>query len=300
MDAIGFTSALPVDSYHAVALHDYLGKGYQGDMQYLARDIEKRLDVRRLVPSARSVICTALNYYQPVPEIAIDDSGRRRGRSGRVARYAWGRDYHDIVRDKLRRLAGQLAEAATGGVITRCFVDTAPLWEKAYAARAGLGWIGKNTLLLNERFGSWLVLGEIVTDLELAPDEPASDRCGDCSACLAACPTGALVEKRVLDARRCISYLTVESGSEVPPELQAKMGNRLFGCDACQEACPFNRQTPPTREAAFAARNASLDVPELLACPPESLPERLSGTSLGRCEPGHLRHLAEICRKNSP
>ncbi len=235
-DCVGITSAQPVDNPHIDAFKNYLANGYQGDMQYLSRNIEKRLDVRLLVPGARSVICAALNYYHETP---AQNSTRL---CGKVARYAWERDYHDVVKEKLHRLADHIRAAVDTPVITRCFVDTAPILEKAYAARAGLGWIGKNTLLLNEKFGSWLVFGEIVTDLELDCDQPVPDRCGDCDLCLHACPTNALIEPRILDARRCISYLTIESKSEVPAELQPKIGNWLFGCDNCQNACPFNQK----------------------------------------------------------
>jgi len=282
-DVIGITSARPIDNHHVDALKHYLAQGYHGDMQYLSRHLEKRPDVRRLVPGASSVICTALNYYNEAPK------QNSTGPHGRVARYAWGRDYHDVVKEKLHRLADHIKAAVDTPVITRCFVDTAPILEKAYAARAGLGWIGKNTLLLNERFGSWLVLGEIVTDLELDYDAPVPDQCGACEKCMYACPTSALIEPRILDACRCISYLTIESKSQVPAELQSKIGNRLFGCDECQNVCPFNQNKIPSNEPDFKPINVQLDPDTILSRTPEQLQQRFTGTSLSRINYEYLQ-----------
>lgn len=282
-DVMGITSARPIDNPHTDALNNYLAKGYQGEMQYLYRHLEKRFDVRRLVPGARSVICTALNYYNEAPK--QNSTGLR----GKVARYAWGSDYHDVVKAKLHQLADCIKATVSGPVQIRCFVDTAPILEKAYAARAGIGWIGKNTLLLNERFGSWLVLGEIVTDLELDYDTPVPDQCGDCEKCLHACPTNALIEPRILDARRCISYLTIESKSQVPVELQSKIGNRLFGCDECQNACPFNQMKSPSNEPDFKPINVQLDLESILSTTPEQLQQRFTGTSLSRMNYEYLQ-----------
>jgi epoxyqueuosine reductase len=284
-DLIGITAAQPVVNPHTDAFNNYLANGRQGDMQYLSRHLEKRLDVRRLVPGARSVICTALNYYHEAPK------PNSTGPCGKIARYAWGRDYHDVIKEKLHRLADHIKTAVDTPVITRCFVDTAPILEKACAARAGLGWIGKNTLLLNEKFGSWLVLGEIVTDLELDYDEPIPDRCGDCEQCLHACPTNALIEPRILDARRCISYLTVESKSQVPTDLQSKIGNRLFGCDECQNVCPFNQMKTPSNEPDFKPINVQLDLDTILSATPEQLQQRFTGTSLSRMNYEYLQQV---------
>jgi epoxyqueuosine reductase len=291
-DVMGITSALPIDNPHTNALHNYLAKGYQGQMQYLSRNIQKRLDVRRLVPGARSVICAALNYYHDAPE----HHGVKP--CGKVARYAWGRDYHDVIKSKLHQLADHIKAAATDSIQTRCFVDTAPLLEKAYAARAGIGWIGKNTLLLNERFGSWLVLGEIVTDLELDYDQPVENHCGACEKCLHACPTNALIEPRILDARRCISYMTIESKSEVPTELQPKMGNWLFGCDDCQNACPFNQKKTPCKEPNFKPINVQLDLENILSSTPEQLQQQFIDTGLSRTNYEQLQRIAMTCKNN--
>ena len=206
-DVVGVASAEAVETGDCV--REYLRKGYEGEMGYLAREVDKRIDVRRLVAGARSVVCVGMNYFAETPE-------RPEGLCGVVARYARGRDYHEVVKQRLYKLADRIKALAAGSVLTRCFVDTAPLLEKAWAARAGLGWIGKNGLLLNERYGSWLVLGEVVTDLELEADKPCDDGCGDCRACVETCPTEALVEPYVLEARRCISYLTMESRKDNP------------------------------------------------------------------------------------
>jgi epoxyqueuosine reductase len=291
-DVIGVTFALPIDKPHTNALHDYLAKGYQGDMHYLARNVEKRLDVRQLVPGARSVICTALNYYHETPE---QQSAKP---YGKIARYAWGRDYHDVIKTKLHQLADRIKAAAIDIIQTRCFVDTAPLLEKAYAARAGLGWIGKNTLLLNERFGSWLVLGEIVTDLELDYDQPVPDQCGSCEKCLHSCPTNALVEPHILDARRCISYLTIESKLQVPTELQPKMGNWFFGCDDCQNVCPFNQKKASCEEPDFKPINVQRSLGNILSSTPEQLQQQFTGTSLSRTNYEQSKRIAMICKCN--
>jgi len=234
-DLVGIAPAQPIP--HGDAFREYLSRQYHGSMTYLARHIEKRIDPRQLMPQARSVICTALNYYNPSPENPDPFFPK-------VARYAWGLDYHRIMKDNLKKLSQRIQVDTDHQVRTRCFVDTAPLAEKAHAARAGLGWIGKNTLLINERFGSWLVLGEILTDLELEYDQPVSGQCGSCRCCLDSCPTGALCDSHILDARRCISFLTIESREKIPSELADKIKPWFFGCDICQEACPFNKNTP--------------------------------------------------------
>jgi len=258
-DLVAIAPAEPVE--YSDAFYEYLARGYQGDMRYLETNPDRRLDPRKLMPGARSVICIAMNYYTPSSgnhscedktsgatsrPAAETTTGKR---SGKVARFAWGKDYHDVVRARLRQLAKQIRSAAGSAekkIQLRCFVDTAPLMEKAHAARAGLGWIGKNSLLINERFGSWLVLGEILTDLELEYDRPVADRCGSCRRCLEACPAGALVEPHILEGRKCISYLTIESKTSIPRKLKEQTAEWLYGCDVCQEICPFNENVVVT------------------------------------------------------
>lgn len=237
---------------HAAFYRDWLDRGHAGGMSYMQRHVESRIDVRTWLPWARSVIVCALNYYQPPPLVAAGPC--RGGSRGKVARYAWGEDYHAVVREKLEALLRDLRGAVGGPVEARVCVDTSAIIERALAAAAGIGWIGKNTMVLHESLGSYFVLGEIVTDLDLRPNEPIPNRCGTCTRCLDACPTQALPQPFVMDARRCISYLTIEHRGEIAPELAAAMGGWVFGCDVCQEVCPYNRHPPPSREPRFQAR----------------------------------------------
>ncbi|HET9869471.1 MAG TPA: tRNA epoxyqueuosine(34) reductase QueG [bacterium] len=223
---------------------DWLQKGYAGEMGYLERRKEERGDPARVLPGARSIFCVALSYRPAEPHFPL--LGRHP-----ISCYAWGRDYHEVLGEKLEALSDLLRELAPGAR-AKWYADTGPVLEKDHAAAAGLGWIGKNTLLLNKKFGSFLFLGEILTDVELAYDEPTANLCRSCTACLEACPTGALEEAGVLNATRCISYLTLEHRSPFPqaPELSGY----LAGCDLCQSVCPYNQDAPVGREAGFQPR----------------------------------------------
>ena len=291
-DLVGIAPAAPPDK--ADFLGDWLERGFHGDMHYLQRHLAQRINPAEFVPGAKSIICTALSYWRPPPRFPDQ------GATGRIARYAWGRDYHDVMREKLKQLAARIRAATQGPVQLRCCVDTAPLLEKAHAARAGLGWIGRNTLLVNQRFGSWLVLGEIVTDLELACDDPVESHCGECRSCLDACPTGALCEDFLLDARLCISYLTIESRSAIPVDLAASLGDRLFGCDACQESCPFNRQPA----LGWAAEHdpqpqwAQPRLAELMNLTRQQFQEYFAGSALTRADYDHFLSLVRNCLRN--
>ena len=227
-------------------LAEWLRRGYHGAMDWLARDPVRRADPRLVLPGCRSVISVGMNYY-------ADQRADERPGFGRIARYAWGQDYHEVLGTRLEAL-GRRIKTLAPNARTLAYVDTGPVMEKAWAQQAGLGWIGKHSNLVSTRFGSWLVLGEILTTAELEPDEPAADLCGSCTLCLKACPTGAITEPYVVDARRCISYLTIElhkPGDEIPAELAPRLGNRIFGCDDCLDVCPFNVHATPTREPAF-------------------------------------------------
>jgi epoxyqueuosine reductase len=228
----------------APLLAAWLDRGHHGTMAWMARHFEERVDPRKLVPGCRSVIAVGLVY----------GSAGTRGPDGvRVARYAAGEDYHHVLRDKLHALLdhGRRLDPAFDG---RAFVDSAPVMDRYWAERAGLGWRGKNTLLLNKRLGSFLFLGELLVRAELEPDLPGTDHCGSCTRCLDACPTGALVEPYLLDARRCISYWTIEHRGELEPAKETAMGEWLFGCDVCQEVCPWNRDPPDAVEPRLAPR----------------------------------------------
>ena len=212
----------------------WVEKGFNGEMRYLENP--KRFDPFLVLPSAKSVICAGLVYNVPLPYSTESSASASRAW---ISRYAWGRDYHEIMRAKLEQLRAAIEES-TPEVESRIFVDTGPVIERAFARLAGIGWMGKNTCIINQEKGSWLFLGVILCSLELAPDVPAPDRCGSCTACLEACPTGALIEPYAMDASRCISYLTIELRGSIPNEFRSKIGDNVFGCDICQDVCPWN------------------------------------------------------------
>ena len=226
----------------------WLEHGYHAALSYMAGTrAEIRADLERLLPGTRSVICLALNYNTPLPySTALPEATR-----AWVSRYAWGEDYHQVFRRKLESFVTLLERRIPPCFQTRIAVDTSPVLERALARHTGVGWLGKNTCLINQKLGSWLFLGEVLTTLELEPDLPAVDRCGTCTRCLDACPTGALLEPRVLDSRLCISYWTIEARGSIPVEMRAGLGRHVFGCDICQDVCPWNRKAPASQEESF-------------------------------------------------
>jgi epoxyqueuosine reductase len=240
-DLVGITTLGPVES--ATVFDEWLASGYAGEMAYLARGAEKRADTRRPVPGAKSAIVVGLDYGGREP-------------SGPVARYARGDDYHDLMVSRLRELHRYIDSLVGQTVLGKPYVDTGPILERDLARRAGLGWFGKNTMLINPRIGSFFFLGELLLDLDLEPDAPfEADRCGTCRRCLDACPTSAFHAPRVLDSTRCISYLTIELKGEIDEAFQTSIGEHLYGCDVCQEVCPWNIQFGRTLvEPAFAPR----------------------------------------------
>ena len=288
-DLVGIASAAPADGFDR--LRDWLARGFAGDMAYMHRHAEARRHPDSILPDVRSVVMVGMNY-KPAQEDNTDDPGR-----GRVARYARGADYHDVLRERLNRLLAWL-QYERPGCHGRGVVDTAPLLERDFARRAGLGWFGKNTMLLNKRLGSYFFLGALLVDVELRPDEPfEATHCGTCTACLDACPTAAFVEPGVLDSRRCISYLTIELKGNVPTELRRGVGDWLFGCDICQEVCPWNRKAPAATDAALRPRPEleSLDPIELLGLSDEDFRRRFRGTALMRTKRrGMLRNAALV------
>ncbi len=226
----------------APRLEQWLKQGYHGKMQYMENHFDKRLDPTLLVPGARSVISLLYNYY-PKEEL-------RKESAFKIARYAYGEDYHFVIRDKLKALTDSIREAV-GDVHGRAFVDSAPVMERAWAKRAGVGWIGKNSLLLNRDMGSYFFVAELIVDLDLAYDGPVKDYCGTCTACMDACPTDAIPEAGVVDGSKCISYFTIELKEEIPQEVKGRFENWIFGCDICQEVCPWNRFAKPHDEPRF-------------------------------------------------
>jgi epoxyqueuosine reductase len=288
-DAVGIAALDLSDDERRLA--QWLERGWHGEMHYMARHGIKRSRPAVLVPGTVRVICARMNYWppaaQPAAEVLADDQ------AGYVARYALGRDYHKLMRRRLARLAQAVAALARPHG-HRVFVDSAPVLEKALARNAGLGWIGKHTNLLARDAGSWFFLGEIYTDLPLALDQAASAHCGTCSACLSACPTGAIVAPYQLDARRCISYLTIELKGSIPEELRPAIGNRIYGCDDCQLVCPWNKFARTASEPDFRARHG-LDAPrltELIGWTAEQFEQRMRGSAIYRI--GYLRWLRNI------
>jgi len=254
---------------------------FHGEMAYMSRHGSKRSRPDMLVPGTLRVISVRMDY---LPE--DQDAARElldHPRKAYLSRYALGRDYHKVLRGRLRRLARAI-QAEIGPFGHRIFVDSAPVLEKPLAEKAGLGWIGKHTNLLNRRAGSWFFLGELYTDIELPVDQPEQSHCGSCRACIDVCPTGAIVAPYQLDARRCISYLTIELKGRIPPELRSLIGNRIYGCDDCQLVCPWNKFAVPTAEADFAPRHSldSIDLTELFRWDEETWKRKTEGSAIRR------------------
>lgn len=266
---------------HEEKLQEWLAKGYHGDMDYMAAHENKRSRPHELLPGTVRVISARMDY---LPADARIKEQLQDKESAYISRYALGRDYHKLIRKRLTQL-GKMIEAETASKGYRAFVDSAPVLERALAANAGLGWLGKNTMLINKKAGSYFFLGEILTDLPLPIDEPDDkNHCGRCTACLDICPTQAFVGDQVLDARRCISYLTIELDGPIPENLRKGMGNRIFGCDDCQLCCPWNRFSKPTTEIDFTPRDPldKAKLLELFAWDEETFLKRTEGNPIRR------------------
>ena len=258
----------------ASRLFEWLGKSYHGEMAWLEREPVKRTDPRLIFPESKSVVCVAMNYYTPEEHAGI----------GKISRYAWGDDYHDILKEKLRELLSWIVSKVPDASGKIC-VDTAPVMDKAWAVRSGIGWLGKHSNVITQDYGSWIFLGEILLNLELEYDEVAVDHCGSCTACLDACPTGAIVDEFVVDSNRCISYATIELRSEtLPADIASNLSGWLYGCDICQDVCPWNRFEKPTDEPRFAPRHeeTSLDPDTVGSMTPEAYAERFRRSAMKR------------------
>ena len=282
---------------------EWIAAGRAGEMQYMeARNQAgalKRTSLRTTLPWVRSVIVCAINYNTSRPySNQVNDSQR-----GWISRYAWGeQDYHEAVLNRLREVESKLGDAVGSSQLqTRCYVDTGPLVERVYAKYAGIGWIGKNTCILNQKLGSWLFLGVILTSLELEPDLPAPERCGTCTRCIDACPTEALVAPYQLDSNRCISYLTIEKRGAIPEDVRAGMGHEVFGCDICQDVCPWNRKAPATAAAEFQPRDGLVNpaLEWLAGITAEEFREKFRGSAVRRAKRSGLRRNAVIAMGNS-
>lgn len=247
--AVGFAGAAVLE-HERIHLVEWLGRGFQASMGWMDRTAEKRLDPSSALPGVRTVISVAMNYYSPE---------ERSGSAGKISRYAWGDDYHDLMGNRLADLAGWIEGEFRGEKATWA-VDSRPVMDKAWAVRAGIGWLGKHTNVITRSHGSWVFLGEILTTLEIDPDVAATDHCGSCTRCIEACPTGAIVEPYVVDARLCISYLTIEHRGPVEGGIRSRYEGWIFGCDICQDVCPWNtRFASETREPGFHPREGFVD-----------------------------------------
>lgn len=291
-DPVGIVPATVLTAEGA-RLREWLERNLHGSMDYLARHAEMRIDPDQLMPGTRSVVCVALNYYHP--EKHSDDP-----EIGRISRYAWGDDYHDVLRDKLKELLEWIRERAPE-VEGRACVDSAPIMDKAWAVRAGLGWLGKHTNVITRQYGSWVFLGELLLSIELEYDNQIEpDHCGKCTACLEACPTGAIIAPYQLDATRCISYGTIELRAETLPELiGSNLQNWVFGCDICQDVCPWSRFSKPTEEDRFTPRpgitTPRLD--ELSELTQEEFSSRFRRSAIKRTKVTGLRRNARAARR---
>ena len=255
--------------------------------------VQRGTEPAKLLPGARSIICLGLNYYTPDEAPATQNAGS-------VARYARGRDYHRVMKRRMRRLALSLKDALGQDVAARWYVDDGPMLDRAAASRAGLGWFGKNGNILTPALGSWVLLGQIVTDLPLTPDPPLAKTCGSCTRCIPSCPTGAIVAPYVVDNRRCISYLTIEHRGVIPREFRPAMGNLIFGCDICQEVCPVNRKAKATDDPNFGRRDlTNIDLIELLGMSEETFRQRFAGTPIMRAKWVGMRRNACVALGNT-
>ena len=275
---------------HEASFAEWLRQGFAGDMDYLQRTEELRRKPQTLMPWAVSVVSVGMNYFTPFVRPAVSDETK-----GWISRYAWGDDYHDVIKSKLERLLELVRDAHDGRVEGRVFVDSGPVLERDFAGVAGIGWIGKNTHLISPERGSWFFLGELFLSLPLVYDRPIRERCGRCDLCLKACPTGAFVGPYVLDARRCISYLTIELKGSIPHHLRPLIGNHIFGCDICQEICPYNVKALPSAEPSFAPRERlyAPDLIPLLSLTAEEFRRRFRNSPIRRAKRrGLLRNVA--------
>lgn len=306
IDAVGFCGVEP--GHERERLGEWLARGYQGSMEWLARDPERRADPRRSLPAARTALVAAVSYDSPAPRTRErpappppDEADEPAAATGWISRYAWGDDYHNWLTRRLRKLARRIDEHAGEPLAGKLYVDAGPVMEKPLAERAGLGWIGKNACLISPSLGSFVFLGVILLAIELPTDEPGVDRCGTCRACLDVCPTAAFPEPYVVDARRCISYLTIEHRGDIPAELEVGLGEHVFGCDVCQDVCPWNRRTPKSADPHVQPRpgNQAPSLDELLALDEAAFAARFTGSPIKRTKLAGLRRNAMIARANA-
>ena len=288
---IGIVRAEPLDG-EKEHLEEWIEKGFHAKMLWMEREPEKRADPTLLFEGVKSIVVVALNYYTPHEHFESDEKGK-------VSRYAWGDDYHDVLREKLRELLAFIKEENPLAEGKIC-VDTAPIMDKAWAVRAGLGWLGKHSNVITKEFGSWVFIGEILLNLELEYDEKqVEDHCGTCTMCIDACPTGAIVAPYLVDSNRCISYATIElRDAEIPENIAENLNGWLYGCDICQDVCPWNRFEKPTEETRFEPRsgNVSPDLDEIIEMPHEEYARKFRRSAMKRAKIGGLKRNAETLK----
>jgi epoxyqueuosine reductase len=296
-DLAGVTDASPIEAEQAAIFAEWLKSGFAGQMSYMHRNLQKRLDPVRLLENAQSVIVVGLNYALPSQRLRSCDMTAP---LGRVARYARYEDYHPFMRDRMRRLVDFVSSVSRGTFNFRICVDSAPLAERALAFRAGLGFFGRNHMLINPHLGCEIFLGEIITDLKIQPDEPIAAGCGDCARCIKACPTGALRPDGQFDASRCINYLTIEYKGDIPADLAEKISDRLFGCDECVLACPYQKDAAAceNKHFRFYPDRAAINLHEILSLIAESFEAKFADSAIRRAGLAGLKRNAAICLAN--
>ncbi len=287
-DLAGFAKADLLD-YEFQALENWLWQNYNSDMKYMERNLEKRRDVRQILPEAKSIISLGMNYYTDVQHQGNISSGK-------ISRYAWGKDYHLIIWEKLDELISSLNKLDVT-FEAKSFVDTGPIMDKAWAIRAGIGWMGKHSNIINRQLGSWIFLATLITNYDFDYNEPIQNFCGNCTKCIDACPTNAIVENYVVDSNRCISYLTIENKGEIPEEFDGKFNGWLFGCDICQDVCPWNfKFATETANPEFQPRkgNVEINLEDVLNISQDEFDERFFDSPVSRAKLKGLKRNAEF------
>lgn len=291
-DIVGIAKAEPLD-VEGARFMNWLAGGFHGEMKWLEREPERRTDPRSIFPEARSVVVVALNYYTPYEHLS-------EGNKGKISRYAWGDDYHEVIGERLRKLLDLIVSEVPGAKGKIC-VDTAPMMDKAWAVRAGIGWLGKHSNVITTEVGSWIFIGELLLDVELEADtDLVPDHCGSCTACIDACPTKAIVDPYVVDSRKCISYATIElRDEELPDAIVPHLDGWLYGCDICQEVCPWNRFEKPSNESAFEPRygETSLDLDSIANMSHDEYVDRFRRSAMKRTKLSGLKRNAKHLKK---
>lgn len=290
-DLVGFSNVeiLTEESLH---LQTWLGLGYNASMEYMNRNFEKRQDVKQILPSAQSVISLALNYYSPAQHSEKKESGK-------ISRYAWGKDYHLVIWEKLELLEEYL-KSIDENFESKSYVDTGPVMDKAWAVRSGIGWLGKNSNVINKEIGSWFFIANIITNCEFESSTPVPDLCGSCTACIDACPTNAIVQPQVVDANKCISFLTIENKGEISQEFKGKFDGWIFGCDVCQDVCPWNKKfSEPTLLQDFQPRGTNLLLAEVINMKDDEFQTRFETSPIKRTKLSGLKRNAEFLASES-